>query len=276
MTIENTLNVKSLQSTAFVSGDLTVNFSQNRVNFQHHELVLQPKVLELLVLLCAAQGQTLSKQTLTAALWPDTIVGPDSLANTVTRLRKALNDNAKQPAFIETVQRKGYRWLQDVSLVEVNVKQVDEQVSEPITHKVGAHKLSTNQLSMPKWIANKVQLRAVVITIAVTTLSAWWLYVFFQSPVEQQPIQKFPFPDLYIERLPGGAYEIQVGIDGELTEERKAAMLKEIKRITGEEHSDMIFTIDPIEPSCKDGYETEALKGEVKATCKTKSRKLNR
>jgi DNA-binding winged helix-turn-helix (wHTH) protein len=257
MTTENNLNIARLQVTTFISGDLTVNFSQNRVSFQHHDLILQPKVLELLVLLCAAQGQTLSKQELTAALWPDTIVGPDSLANTVTRLRKALNDNAKQPAFIETVQRKGYRWLQDVSLVnaESSTKNNDESAGH-----IPLNQSSIKQLKIP----------ATIMAIAVTTLSAWELYTFFQSPVEKQSIQKFPFPDLHIERLPEGGYEIQVGIDGELTEERKAAMLKEIKRITGEEHSDMIFTLDPIEPDCEEGQEESESGDKEKATCKPK------
>jgi hypothetical protein len=68
---------------------------------------------------------------------------------------------------------------------------------------------------------------------------------------ETDKTEKLPFPDLHIERLDEVGYEIQVGIEGELTEDKKAAMLKEIKRITGEEHSDMIFTVDPIQPNCK-------------------------
>jgi len=255
MSSENALSIAGLQAYTFISGELTVNFSQNRVSFQHHELVLQPKVLELLVLLCAAQGQTLSKQILTAALWPNTIVGPDSLANTVTRLRKALNDNAKQPVFIETVQRKGYRWLQEVSLVNVETRDNDKQTRHVIFKQLGI---------------NKVKRTATIIAIVVATLSAWWFYGYSVNPVEKQLIHKFPFPDLHIERLAEGGYEIQVGIKGELTEARKAAMLKEIKRITGEEHSDMIFTLDPIEPSCNEVHDVNGSGGKEKATCKAK------
>jgi len=248
MSAENNLTIATLQASTFSSGELTVNFSQNRVSFQSKSLVLQPKVLELLVLLCAAHGQTLSKQTLTAALWPDTIVGPDSLANTVTRLRKALNDNAKQPMFIETVQRKGYRWLQDVNLIRA--KENDNQ---------------TRQVIVKQLNTNNVRLMAAVIT--VITLSAWWLYSDFFKSAEKEPQHKFPFPDLHIERLAEGGYEIQVGIEGELTEARKAAMLKEIKRITGEEHTDMIFTVDPIDLNCK---EDQQQGGKEKATCQSK------
>lgn len=244
MSTDNILTIEKLMTSSFKTGDLTVNFNQNRVSYQHKELVLQPKVLELLVLLCAAQGQTLSKQTLTTALWPDTIVGPDSLANTVTRLRKVLNDNAKQPEFIETVQRKGYRWCQDVNLVIPNKRNMSVKKTKTI----------------------------IILTGVMTILLGGWLYSSFVMTVPEvaPPVTKFPFPDLYIERLPEGGYEVQVGIDGELTEERKAAMLKEIKRITGEEHSDMIFTIDPIEPSCKDQNEVGGDVKKIKAACKAK------
>jgi hypothetical protein len=41
-----------------------------------------------------------------------------------------------------------------------------------------------------------------------------------------------------------------VGIEGELTEEKESAMFAELKRITGEENSDIEFTVDEIVPAC--------------------------
>ena len=73
--------------------------------------------------------------------------------------------------------------------------------------------------------------------------------LFFMFQPKPKP-KSFPFPDLSIQKLVEGGYEIQVGIEGELTEEKKAAMLAELKRITGEEHSDMEFTLDDITPAC--------------------------
>lgn len=231
---KNEITIEKLMTSPFITGALTVNVSQNSVEYQKKTLVLQPKVLELLVLLCAAQGATQSKAALTSALWPDTIVGPDSLANTVTRLRKVLNEEIKNPHFIETVQRKGYRWLQDVTLVK-------EQKSQ-----------------------NKK-----TVVFAMSTLLIVAVYgvfnLFSESTAAPIKTEKFPFPDLQIQRLADGGYEIQVGIEGELTEEKKAAMLQEIKRITGEEHSDMIFTVDP---TCQANVTD-------KATCKEKPLKVS-
>src|SRR5438270_13793337 len=52
-----------------------------------------------------------------AALWPGVIVGEDSLARTVSKLRQALGDDAKAPRYIETIAKRGYRLLVEVESV---------------------------------------------------------------------------------------------------------------------------------------------------------------
>lgn len=212
------LTVTQLMQAPFATGPIIVDFSQNKITFNGEDLILQPKVLELLIILCSANGKTLSKQELVELLWADTVVGPDSLANTMARLRKILNDNPKNPQFIKTVQRKGYLWLPSVMSIKVDDR------------KFGLKKLS---------------LMGAALLIGA-------LFYFFTRPEIAPKPTEFPFPDLSIQKLDGGGYEIQVGIEGKLTEEKKLAMLAELKRITGEEHSDMEFTVDDLEPSCVD------------------------
>ena len=207
--------VSQLMQSPFVTGSLIVNFSQNQITLNGKHIILQPKVLELLIILCTANGRTLSKQELIDRLWADTVVGPDSLANTMTRLRKALNDAPKKTTFIKTVQRKGYLWLPNVESVKTD-----------------------NKLFI---------LKASFLFTGVFILGA--LLYFFTLP-KGEP-KKFPFPDLTIKKLDDGGYEIDVGIEGELTAEKEKAMLKELKRITGEESSDMVFTIDEVAPKCE-------------------------
>ena len=211
------LTISQMMKTPLKTADVIVNVSQNNILREGKTYNLQPKVLELLVLLCSAKGETLSKQELISALWPDTVVGPDSLANSMARLRKALGDDAREPKYIQTVQRKGYRWLQPVNLL---------------------HKNSVFQL---KHIYAGILLSVVIGSLAIILLP---------SLIEQKEPEKFPFPDLAIKKLPDGGYEIKAGIEGKLTKEKKTAMLKEIKRITGEENSDMVFSIDPLAPTC--------------------------
>jgi transcriptional activator of cad operon len=70
---------------------------------------LEPKVMDLLFLLASRPGQAFSKDEIMQRLWPNVVVGDDTLARAVSRLRKALGDNPKTPSFIETLPKRGYR-----------------------------------------------------------------------------------------------------------------------------------------------------------------------
>ncbi len=210
------VTVSQLMQAPFATGSLIVNFNQNQITLDGEKLVLQPKVVELLIILCATNGKTISKQELIEQLWPDTIVGPDSLANTMTRLRKALNDDAKNPQFIKTVQRKGYLWL------------------PPVKNVTKSNRALPSKKSM-----------------ILLSILLFGCLLYFTFPSAPEP-EKFPFPDLSIKKLDQGGYEIEVGIDGKLTKEKEKAMLEELKRITGEESSGMVFTVDDIPPYCTD------------------------
>lgn len=72
---------------------------------------LEPKVVDLLVLLARQPGQVVTHEEIFAALWPDTIVGDDTLARVVSKLRKAFDDDAKAPAYVETIPKRGYRLI---------------------------------------------------------------------------------------------------------------------------------------------------------------------
>lgn len=77
-------------------------------------LRLEPKVMDLLFLLAAQPGQVLTRERIMEALWPGMVVGEDSLARTVSKLRQALGDDAKAPRYIETISKRGYRLLAEV------------------------------------------------------------------------------------------------------------------------------------------------------------------
>jgi DNA-binding winged helix-turn-helix (wHTH) protein/Flp pilus assembly protein TadD len=72
---------------------------------------LEPKVMDLLVLLAGQGGRVVSRDAIMTALWPGLVVGDDSLARTVSKLRQALGDDARAPTYIETIAKRGYRLL---------------------------------------------------------------------------------------------------------------------------------------------------------------------
>lgn len=75
---------------------------------------LQPKAFELLLVLVKHHGHLLEKDELLKAIWPDTVVGEVNLANNISILRKALGEGGNGQQFIETVPRRGYRFVAPV------------------------------------------------------------------------------------------------------------------------------------------------------------------
>src|SRR5262245_37509912 len=75
-------------------------------------LRLQDRSLQTLTLLLSRPGELVTREELIAHLWPKAVVDYDTGLNTVMRkLRLALNDNPDAPRYIETVPRKGYRFI---------------------------------------------------------------------------------------------------------------------------------------------------------------------
>lgn len=76
---------------------------------------LEPKVMELLVYLAQRPGRVLSREELERVIWAGTVVGYDALTNAIIKLRKALGDGSREPRFIETVPKRGYRLIAPVT-----------------------------------------------------------------------------------------------------------------------------------------------------------------
>lgn len=78
---------------------------------------LEPKVMQVLVCLAEQPGRVFSKEQLIKAIWPDTFVSEDVLLRCISELRKSLDDDARQPRFIQTISKRGYRLIAPVAPV---------------------------------------------------------------------------------------------------------------------------------------------------------------
>src|SRR5712671_5807150 len=78
---------------------------------------LHEKPFQVLLALIEHSGEVVTRKELQERLWPhDTFVEfENGLNNTISRLREALGDTAETPRFIETLPRRGYRFLAEVS-----------------------------------------------------------------------------------------------------------------------------------------------------------------
>src|ERR1700680_4637317 len=102
---------------AYAFGQFTLVPSQKRLLCDREVVPLAPKVFDTLVLLVENQGRLIQKEELLKALWPHTVVEEQALAHNVSQLRKILRDPAEDPKFIETVPKRGYRFIAPVRAV---------------------------------------------------------------------------------------------------------------------------------------------------------------
>ena len=77
-------------------------------------LRIEPKAMEVLMALADRAGQVVSREELLAAVWPGVVVGDEALTQSIIKLRRALSDNPKAPAYIETISKRGYRLIAPV------------------------------------------------------------------------------------------------------------------------------------------------------------------
>src|SRR6202521_4211970 len=86
---------------------------------QGARLRLQEQPFQLLVMLLEKPGELVTREEVRRRLWPQTTVDFDhGLNKAVSKIRDALGDSAESPRFIETVARRGYRFLADVVVIE--------------------------------------------------------------------------------------------------------------------------------------------------------------
>jgi len=80
---------------------------------------LQDQSFQMLSILLERPNQVVTREELRAHLWPDTYVDFDLALNTAVRkIRRALGDSAENPRFIETVPKRGYRFIAPVEEVQ--------------------------------------------------------------------------------------------------------------------------------------------------------------
>lgn len=81
---------------------------------------LDPLTMRLLLYLADNAGRVIALQELLDAVWPNVVVTPQSVYNTVAQLRRTLGDLADAPTYIANIPRKGYRLIAKSSIARWN------------------------------------------------------------------------------------------------------------------------------------------------------------
>ena len=75
---------------------------------------IEPKAMEVLMVLADRAGGAVGRDELLAAVWPGVIVGDEALTQSIIKLRRALGDDPRSPSYIETISKRGYRLIAPV------------------------------------------------------------------------------------------------------------------------------------------------------------------
>jgi TolB-like protein/DNA-binding winged helix-turn-helix (wHTH) protein/thioredoxin-like negative regulator of GroEL len=102
---------------SFQMGAWRVDPPRGEISQEGKVVRLQPRAMGILVCLAGRPGEVVSIDDLLTKAWPGVIVTPDSVYQSVGALREALGDDAKNPTYIATVPRMGYRLVAPVTPV---------------------------------------------------------------------------------------------------------------------------------------------------------------
>jgi len=173
------------------------------------EVPLPPRALGVLEALTAQPGTVVSKQALMDAVWKDAFVTEASLLEAVRVVRDALGDDRLNPVYIQTVHRRGYRFIADVSTVPDQA---------PFASLSGEHAVAaappvaaTSSWPGPEW--RPLIVAGVASTCAMIGMALVFA-LFGQRPPEPRPTMRFTIAlpdDMAIDPLRGS---VAVSADG--------------------------------------------------------------
>jgi len=111
-------------------GEFTLDADQRVLLRDGKPLLLAPKIVETLLTLVQNSGRIVEKKDLMTRLWPDTFVEESNLTYTIVQLRKTLGDDPRIPRYIETIPKRGYRFIVGVEEVLSDVASESTRVIE--------------------------------------------------------------------------------------------------------------------------------------------------
>ena len=163
------------------------------------EVKVTPKAAAVLRSLLERPGQVITKEELLTAAWPNTVVSDAALTTCIQELRQALHDPARKPRYIETMHRRGYRFIATVmaALVPPSTLKVQRAQSPLYNPQSAIHVVGREPelAQLHHWLAKAVsgERQLVFVTgepgIGKTTL----LEVFVAGVQDQEESQKSKF-----------------------------------------------------------------------------------
>ena len=177
-------------TTAVRIGDWHIDSVAGRISRNGEAVRVDARTLKLLLVLAKRPGETVSIDELLEEVWSGVVVTPESVYQAVATLRRLLGDDPKQPRYIATVPRLGYRMVASVSETFEDATKPFETVSPPAPSR---------QTGRPAWSRHLTTTGAVIAGVGlVVGLIFLGASGFSAGPrhAEQLSVGVAPFVDL--------------------------------------------------------------------------------
>lgn len=172
-----------MSSTDYIFDSFSADIQRRLLFKEETPIPLSAKAFDLLTVFLESPSQTHKTNDLIARLWTDTIVGDTSLSHCVGELRKALKDDPKQPKYILTIPREGYRFIADVRQVVI------EQPELPIEDSPAEERSST-LVPTPSKYKKPIMVALCIVGLLVIIGFTFWLRRTPTPPVESANAQE--------------------------------------------------------------------------------------
>jgi DNA-binding winged helix-turn-helix (wHTH) protein len=107
----------ALQAAAFRFGPFVLDAASFRLWSMRGDAVLSPKALDLLLMFVQQPARLFTKDEIFCVLWPDVAVTDNALTQIVSEIRRALGDTPSSARYLQTLARRGYRFVAPVAVV---------------------------------------------------------------------------------------------------------------------------------------------------------------
>jgi DNA-binding winged helix-turn-helix (wHTH) protein/TolB-like protein/Flp pilus assembly protein TadD len=170
--------------TIFRFDDVLIDTENFRVERDGQEASVTPRAFDVLLLLVRNHGRVVEKQEIFDEVWKDTFVGDNALTKIIKEIRHALGDRADQPRYIETIPKRGYRFIGEISVAEV---------------KEGSESAGPNSV-LTRRSQNRVYVWSIAALLAVVAIAGIWIFAnrdgAERSPDRFHSIAVLPFKPL--------------------------------------------------------------------------------
>ncbi len=183
-------------------GTYEVSFQSGEVRKAGLRIRVQQQPMKLLEILLEHPGEVVTREELRSRVWPNESFGDfdQALNIAIGKLRSALGDSAENPRFIETLPKRGYRFIADVSVLDAGARpKMPESVAGDLPAPEPGHTLHGAGLAVaPKprlWLTGRV-IVALAFILSLSILSVWLFRSRIPVPAGIQSLAVLPLENL--------------------------------------------------------------------------------